>query len=265
MSVMKSFSLEGKNALITGGNGGIGFAIARAYSEAGARVAFVCSRESSLEQGLKNYKEAGIDVKGYICDITDEARVSELVASVERDLGCIDILVNNAGVIKRTPTHEMSVEDFRRVIDVDLTAQFIVTKAVITGMMARRSGKIINIGSIMSEVGREGVAAYNAAKGGLKIFTRSLASEYAGYGINVNAIGPGFTETDMTIPLRTALADGSKHPFSAYVEKRTPAGRWGTTTDMEGPALFLASSASDYVNGHMLYVDGGLVSSIGKM
>ncbi|MCL2617947.1 MAG: SDR family oxidoreductase [Defluviitaleaceae bacterium] len=265
MSILQTFSLEGKTALITGGNSGIGFGIGRAFGQAGARVAFVCSKQASLERGYENYERAGVDAKGWLCDVSDEDRVAEVVAEVERELGPVGILVNNAGIVKRMPSLEMSAADFRHIVDINLSGQFIVTKAVIPSMQKLGGGKVINIGSIMSEIGRANVAAYNAAKGGVKILTSSLADEYGEYNIQVNAIGPGFIITDMTKALRTPQPDGTPHPMKAFVEKRTPAARWGTPADIAGPALFLASSASNYVNGHMLYVDGGLVATFGKI
>lgn len=259
MTYPNAFSLEGKVALVTGASYGIGFALASALAEAGATIAFNDINAEFLEKGLAAYKAAGIDARGYIADVTDEAAVQKLVADIERDLGTIDILVNNAGIIKRIPMHEMDVKDFRQVIDIDLTAPFIVAKAVIPGMMKKGSGKIINICSMMSELGRETVSAYAAAKGGLKMLTRNIASEYGAFNIQCNGIGPGYVETPQTAPLR---APG--HPFDAFIRAKTPAGRWGTTDDLKGPAVFLASSASDFVNGHILYVDGGILAYIGK-
>ena len=259
MSFPQAFSLEGKVALVTGASYGIGFALASALAEAGARIAFNDINVDFLEKGREAYKAAGIAARGYVCDVTDEPAVRRLVADIEADVGPIDILVNNAGIIKRIPMHEMAVEDFREVIDIDLTAPFIVAKAVIPGMMARGHGKIINICSMMSELGRETVSAYAAAKGGLKMLTRNIASEYGAYNIQCNGIGPGYIETPQTAPLRQP-----GHPFNSFILAKTPANRWGTTDDLKGPAVFLASSASDFVNGHVLYVDGGILASIGK-
>lgn len=261
---MINFSLEGKVALVTGGAYGIGFAITQALAEAGARVAFNCRSEQNLAKALADYKEKGIDAKGYIADVTDEKQVQQLVANVERDLGTIDILVNNAGIIKRIPMLEMSVEDFRQVVDTDLNAPFIVAKAVIPGMKKKGHGKIINICSMMSELGRETVSAYAAAKGGLKMLTRNICSEFGGYNIQCNGIGPGYIATPQTAPLRELQPDGSRHPFDQFILSKTPAGRWGTPEDLMGPAVFLASNASDFVNGHILYVDGGILAYIGK-
>ena len=261
---MINFSLEGKVALVTGGAYGIGFAITQALAEAGARVAFNCRSEQNLAKALADYKEKGIDAKGYIADVTDEKQVQQLVANVERDLGTIDILVNNAGIIKRIPMLAMRVEDFRQVVDTDLNAPFIVAKAVIPGMKKKGHGKIINICSMMSELGRETVSAYAAAKGGLKMLTRNICSEFGGCNIQCNGIGPGYIATPQTAPLRELQPDGSRHPFDQFILSKTPAGRWGTPEDLMGPAVFLASNASDFVNGHILYVDGGILAYIGK-
>ena len=261
---MINFSLEGKVALVTGGAYGIGFAITQALAEAGARVAFNCRSEQNLDKALADYKEKGIDAKGYIADVTDEKQVQQLVANVERDLGTIDILVNNAGIIKRIPMLEMSVDDFRQVVDTDLNAPFIVAKAVIPGMKKKGHGKIINICSMMSELGRETVSAYAAAKGGLKMLTRNICSEFGGCNIQCNGIGPGYIATPQTAPLRELQPNGSRHPFDQFILSKTPAGRWGTPEDLMGPAVFLASNASDFVNGHILYVDGGILAYIGK-
>lgn len=258
------FSLEGKVALVTGAAYGIGLAIAKALAKAGAKIVFNCSRQETVDRGLAAYKELGIDAKGYLCDVTDEASVKAMVADIEATVGTIDILVNNAGIIKRIPMEEMAAEDFRRVIDIDLVGPFICAKAVIPGMIKKGAGKIINICSMMSELGRETVSAYAAAKGGLKMLTRNIASEYGEYNIQCNGIGPGYIATEQTAPLRERQADGSRHPFDSFIIAKTPAARWGNPEDLEGPAVFLASKASDFVNGHVLYVDGGILAYIGK-
>lgn len=260
----KNFSLEGKVALITGAAYGIGFAIAEAFANAGAKIAFNCRGLAHMEQAKKDYAAKGIDAKGYICDCTKEDDVKKMVADIEKDLGTIDILVNNAGIIKRIPMDEMSVEDFRQVVDIDLNAPFIVSKAVIPGMKKKGHGKIINICSMMSELGRETVSAYAAAKGGLKMLTRNICSEFGQYNIQCNGIGPGYIATPQTAPLRERQPDGSRHPFDKFIVSKTPAARWGTPEDLMGPAVFLASDASDFVNGHILYVDGGILAYIGK-
>lgn len=262
--MLEQFSLNGKTALVTGASYGIGFAIASALAKAGAKITFNATSRESVDKALAAYKEAGIEVKGYVCDVTDEAAVNAMVAQIEKEVGIIDILVNNAGIIKRIPMHDMSVEDFRRVIDVDLTGPFIVSKAVIPNMIKKGHGKIINICSMMSELGRETVSAYAAAKGGLKMLTRNICSEYGEHNIQCNAIGPGYIATPQTAPLREKQADGSRHPFDSFIISKTPAARWGTPEDLEGPAVFLASDASNFVNGHILYVDGGILAYIGK-
>ena len=258
------FSLEGKVALVTGASYGIGFALATAFARAGAKIAFNDIKQELVDKGLAAYKEEGIDAKGCVCDVTNEEQVNELVAKIEKELGSVDILVNNAGIIKRIPMVDMSAAEFRQVIDVDLNAPFIVSKAVIPGMIKKGAGKIINICSMMSELGRETVSAYAAAKGGLKMLTRNIASEYGEYNIQCNGIGPGYIATPQTAPLRERQADGSRHPFDSFIIAKTPAARWGTPEDLMGPALFLASKASDFVNGHVLYVDGGILAYIGK-
>lgn len=264
MNILDSFSLQGKIALVTGGSYGIGFAIAEAYAQAGAQIAFCDINQELVDKGLAAYEAAGVHAHGYVCDVTKEDMVAEMVAKIEKEIGVIDILVNNAGIIKRIPMCEMSAEDFRQVIDVDLTAPFIVAKAVIPSMIKKGGGKIINICSMMSELGRETVSAYAAAKGGLKMLTRNICSEYGKYNIQCNGIGPGYIATPQTAPLRETQPDGSRHPFDQFIIAKTPAERWGTTADLTGPAVFLASSASDFVNGHVLYVDGGILAYIGK-
>ncbi len=258
------FSLEGKVALVTGAAYGIGFAIAQCYAMAGAKIAFNCRSREHMEKALEAYREKGVAAKGYLCDVTDESQVREMVEDIRKSMGAVDILVNNAGIIKRIPMTEMTVEDFRQVIDIDLNAAFIVSKAVLPDMIERKSGKIINVCSMMSELGRETVSAYAAAKGGLKMLTRNIASEYGGYNIQCNGIGPGYIATPQTAPLREPQADGSRHPFDSFIISKTPAARWGTPEDLMGPALFLASAASDFVNGQILYVDGGILAYIGK-
>ncbi len=262
--ILNQFSLEGKVALVTGAAYGIGLAIAQAFAEAGAKIVFNCSRQETIDRGLAAYKELGIDAKGYLCDVTNEEDVKAMVADIEKTIGTIDILVNNAGIIKRIPMEEMSAEDFRRVVDVDLIGPFICAKAVIPGMIKKGHGKIINICSMMSELGRETVSAYAAAKGGLKMLTRNICSEYGEYNIQCNGIGPGYIATEQTAPLRERQADGSRHPFDKFIISKTPAARWGTPEDLMGPAVFLASEASNFVNGHVLYVDGGILAYIGK-
>ena len=261
---MNDFRLDGKVALVTGASYGIGFAIATAFSAAGATIVFNDIKQELVDKGLAAYKEAGIEAHGYVCDVTDEAQVQNLVATVEKEVGVIDILVNNAGIIKRIPMCDMSADEFRQVIDVDLNAPFIVSKAVIPSMIKKGGGKIINICSMMSELGRETVSAYAAAKGGLKMLTRNIASEYGEFNIQCNGIGPGYIATPQTAPLREIQPDGSRHPFDQFIIAKTPAARWGTAEDLQGTAVFLASDASNFVNGHVVYVDGGILAYIGK-
>jgi gluconate 5-dehydrogenase len=262
--MFNQFSLQGKVALITGASYGIGFAIATALAEAGATIVFNDIKFDLVEKGLKEYAQKGITAHGYVFDVTDEEEVGKNIATIEQEIGTVDILVNNAGIIKRIPMHDMTAAEFRQVIDIDLNGPFIMSKAVIPSMIKKGAGKIINICSMMSELGRETVSAYAAAKGGLKMLTRNIASEYGGYNIQCNGIGPGYIATPQTAPLREKQADGSPHPFDSFIIAKTPAARWGTTDDLKGPAVFLASEASNFVNGHVLYVDGGILAYIGK-
>ncbi|MFA5650354.1 MAG: gluconate 5-dehydrogenase [Proteiniphilum sp.] len=261
---MDCFNLNGKVALVTGAAHGIGFSMAAALAEAGARVAFNSSNEASMQRGLEAYRELGFEARGFVRDVRDEKGVKEMAATIEKEMGAIDILVNNAGIIKRVPAVDMAVEEYKEVIDVDLVAPFILSKAVAPSMIRRGGGKIINICSMMSELGRETVAAYAAAKGGLKMLTRTLASEWGGHNIQVNGLGPGYIATPQTAPLREKQADGTPHPFDTFIISKTPAARWGAPEDLKGPIVFLASAASDFVNGHILYVDGGILAYIGK-
>jgi gluconate 5-dehydrogenase len=261
---LNSFSLKGKVALITGASYGIGFGIAKAYAACGATIVFNDINQELVDKGMKAYEEAGIKAHGYVCDVTNEEAVNAFVAQVEKEVGVIDILVNNAGIIKRIPMIEMSAADFRKVIDIDLNGPFIVSKAVIPGMIKKGHGKIINICSMMSELGRETVSAYAAAKGGLKMLTKNICSEYGEFNIQCNGIGPGYIATPQTAPLREIQPDGTRHPFDQFICAKTPANRWGTPEDLAGPAVFLASDASNFVNGHILYVDGGILAYIGK-
>ncbi len=261
---MVDFSLKGKVALITGASYGIGFAIAKGMAGAGATIVFNDIKQELVDKGIAAYKEAGIEAHGYVCDVTNEEAVGEFVKKVTEEVGHINILVNNAGIIMRIPMLDMTAAQFRKVIDIDLNGPFIMAKAVIPDMIEQGGGKIINICSMMSELGRETVSAYAAAKGGLKMLTRNIASEYGKYNIQCNGIGPGYIATPQTAPLRELQPDGSRHPFDQFIIAKTPAERWGEAEDLAGPAVFLASPASDFVNGHILYVDGGILAYIGK-
>ena len=261
---MSNFSLQGKVALITGASYGIGFAIAKAMAGAGATIVFNDIKQELVDKGLAAYDEVGIKAHGYICDVTNEDAVAEMVAKITAEVGHINILVNNAGIIMRIPMCDMTADQFRKVVDIDLNGPFIMSKAVIPDMIKQGGGKIINICSMMSELGRETVSAYAAAKGGLKMLTKNIASEYGQYNIQCNGIGPGYIATPQTAPLREPQPDGSRHPFDQFILAKTPANRWGEAEDLGGPAVFLASPASDFVNGHILYVDGGILAYIGR-
>ncbi|MCD8315028.1 MAG: gluconate 5-dehydrogenase [Firmicutes bacterium] len=258
------FSLDGRVALVTGACYGIGFAVAKALADAGAKIAFNSRHEDAVARATEDYAAAGIDAFGVVADVTDEDDANRLAGAVADKLGEIDILVNNAGIIKRIPMHEMSADEFREVVDIDLVGPFIMSKAVLPSMMRRGGGKIINICSMMSEFGRETVSAYASAKGGLKMLTHNIASEYGEYNIQCNGIGPGYIATPQTAPLRERQPNGERHPFDSFIVSKTPAGRWGTPDDLMGAAIFLASPASDFVNGQILYVDGGISAYIGK-
>ncbi|RNI21957.1 gluconate 5-dehydrogenase [Rufibacter latericius] len=253
------FDLTGKVALVTGATHGLGMAMATALGKAGATPVVNGNTPQKMERALEQYQQEGLDVKGYLFDVTDETAAKENIARIEQEVGPIAILVNNAGMIQRTPALEMEVADFRKVLDVDLTGPFIMSKTVGKYMVERRAGKIINICSMMSELGRDTVSAYAAAKGGLKMLTKNLATEWAKYNVQVNGIGPGYFATDQTAPIRV---DG--HPFNEFIIHRTPAGRWGNPEDLAGATIFLASKASDFVNGQIVYVDGGILATIGK-
>ncbi|GAB7087788.1 gluconate 5-dehydrogenase [Marinifilum fragile] len=257
--ILDLFRLEGKVALVTGATHGIGMAIATALAEAGAKIVVNDISPDALERGKAAYAEKGIEMHGYIFDVTDEEAVKAGIAQIEDEIGPIGILVNNAGIIKRVPMQDMEVKDYRQVIDIDLVGPFIMGKYVGRRMIERREGKIINICSMMSELGRNDVCAYASAKGGLKMLTRNMATEWAKYGIQTNGIGPGYFATSQTAPIRV---DG--HPFNEFIINRTPAARWGDPEDLGGTAVFLASKASDFVNGHVVYVDGGILATIGK-
>lgn len=253
------FNLQGKTALITGATHGLGMAMAKALGSAGATLVINGNTPDKMSRALEDYRREKYNVHGYLFDVTQEEQVSEKVDQIEKEVGEIDILINNAGIIKRVPALEMKVEDFREVLNVDVTGPFIMSKQVAQYMVKRKRGKIINICSMMSELGRNTVSAYAAAKGGLKMLTRNLATEWAKYNIQVNGIGPGYFATEQTAPIRVA-----GHPFHEFIINRTPAGRWGNPEDLGGTAVFLASNASDFINGQIIYVDGGILATIGK-
>ena len=252
------FNLNGKVALVTGGTQGIGLAIAMLLGKAGASVCVNGRNIEKLAACREEFLKEELDVFTIKFDVSDEKDVDRGITSIEKKIGPVDILVNNAGIIKRVPIRDMDLDDFRMVVETDLVAPFIVSKRVAGKMIEKRSGKIINMCSMMSEYGRNTVSAYASAKGGLKLLTKNMTCEWAKYNIQVNGIGPGYIATDLTAPLRE-----KGHPFNDLVLTRTPAGRWGTPQDVANAALFLASKASDYVNGHILYVDGGILANFG--
>ncbi|MBO0324105.1 gluconate 5-dehydrogenase [Muricauda sp. CAU 1633] len=256
---MNLFDLKGKRALITGGTHGLGMAMAEGLATAGAELVITSTTPSKLESALAYYKDKGFKASGYIFDVTDEALAEKKVEEIVSTEGNIDILVNNAGIIKRELALSMPISDFRRVIDVDLVGPFIMSQLLANRMVKNGGGKIINICSMMSELGRNSVSAYAAAKGGLKMLTRNLATEWAKHNIQVNGIGPGYFATSQTAPIRV---DGN--PFNEFIIGRTPSGRWGNPEDLAGTVVFLASKASDFVNGQIVYVDGGILATIGK-
>lgn len=257
--MIQSFSLDGKVALVTGGTHGLGMAIATGLAKAGAKIVINDVFEDKLVKAVEEYKKNDIEVATYAFDVTKEEQVKASVAIIEEEFGSIDILVNNAGIINRTPALDMDVSAFRQVIDIDLVGPFIMSKYVGRGMVRRGAGKIINMCSMMSELGRNSVSAYASAKGGLKMLTRNLATEWAKYNVQVNGIGPGYFATTQTAPIRV-----EGHPFNEFIINRTPAGKWGDPSDLAGAAVFLSSQASNFINGQVIYVDGGILATIGK-
>jgi gluconate 5-dehydrogenase len=253
------FDLTGKRALVTGAVHGLGMAMAKALGHAGAELIVNNYSSDMLDEAKKEYESEGLKVYTYVFDVTNDKEVEKYIDIIENEVGPIDILINNAGIIKRVPMEDMESDDFRAVIDVNLTGPFIVSKYVGRKMIKRRAGKIININSMMSELGRNTVSAYAASKGGLKMLTKNMATEWAKYNIQTNGIGPGYFATSQTAPIRV---DG--HPFNEFIIHRTPAARWGDPEDLAGAAIFLASKASDFVNGQIIYVDGGILATIGK-
>ncbi len=254
------FDLSGKVALVTGATHGLGMAMATGLGEAGATVVVNGhSSDAKIAAAVDLYQARGITAHGYRFDVTDEASVEDAVARIEREVGPIDILVNNAGIIKRVPLLEMPLAEFEEVIRTDLTGVFVMTRPVVKSMIRRGGGKVINICSMMSELGRNSVGAYAAAKGGLKMLTRNMATEWARHNVQVNGIGPGYFATSQTEPIRV-----KGHPFNEFIIQRTPAGKWGDPDDLKGVAVFLSSRASDFLTGQVIYVDGGILATIGK-
>lgn len=255
----KLFDLTGQRALITGGTHGLGMAMAKGLAMAGAELIINGHSVARMEQAIAEYRSHGFKAYPALFNVTNDHEVKTSIDKIEKEIGTIDILVNNAGIIKRTPILEMETEDFREVINVDLVGPFIVSKHTGRYMVQRKAGKIINICSMMSELGRNTVTAYAAAKGGLKMLTKNMATEWAKHNIQVNGIGPGYFATEQTAPIRV-----NGHPFNDFIINRTPAARWGNPDDLMGTVVFLASHASDFVNGQIIYVDGGILATIGK-
>lgn len=250
------FDLTGKIALVTGSTRGLGLAIARGLGAAGARVILNGTKPAGLEAAMHALRAEGLDAGGRVFDVTDAEQVNAAVQDILGDDGRIDVLINNAGIQIRGPLEDFAPGDWRRIIEVNLTSAFLVARAAVKDMLARQAGKIINICSMQSELGRPGIAPYAASKGGLKMLTRAMAAEWGKHNIQVNGIGPGYFMTDMT----KSLAADKK--FDEWLRGRTPAGRWGRPEELVGPAIFLASAASSYVNGQILYVDGGMLASV---
>lgn len=252
------FDLTGKVALVTGGTHGIGMACGKALAKAGAKLCVNDIDDAKLESCKAEYAKDGVDVYTLNFNVCNEADVDRGVTQIEKEVGPVDILVNNAGIIKRIPILDMTVAEYEQVLDVDLVAPLIVAKRIAPGMIERRQGKIINMCSMMSVYGRQNVSAYAAAKGGLKLLTANMCCEWAKYNVQINGIGPGYIATAQTAPIRVG-----GHPFNDLVMTRTPANRWGEPEDVGNASLFLASKAADFVNGQVLYVDGGILANFG--
>ncbi|HYX08207.1 MAG TPA: gluconate 5-dehydrogenase [Bacteroidales bacterium] len=255
------FDLTGKTALITGATHGLGMAIAKALGHAGAQLIVTShSSREKLDKALEVYKNENLVAYGYMLDVNEENQVVEVLGKIEKEVGPVDILVNNAGIIKRIPLVDMEVNEWQEVLNTNLTGTFILSKHVVKSMLKRKApGKIINMCSMMSELGRDTVGAYAAAKGGLKMLTRNMATEWAKFNIQANGIGPGYFATDQTAPIRVG-----GNPMNEFIVNRTPAGKWGDPDELGGTAVFLASEASSFVNGQIIYVDGGILATIGK-
>lgn len=260
MNVLDLFRLNGKTALVTGGSQGIGLTIGLALGQAGATICYNDLAPERLEEAKKIFDDQGIKCFPLVFDVSKDDEVDKGIAEIENKFGAIDILVNNAGIIQRSPILETNNDDFRSVIEINLVSPFVVSKRVVPKMIAKGGGKIINICSMMSEQGRNTVASYAAAKGGLKMLTKNMCTEWAKHNIQVNGIGPGYIETAKT---QDFVKKG--HPFNNLIMTRTPAGRWGKAEDLVGAAILLASDAGNFINGHIIYVDGGILANFGYL
>lgn len=250
------FTLSGQRALVTGSSQGIGLALAVALGRAGAQVILNGRNASRLAEAVSALQDAGIDAHASVFDVQDEASIGAAISAIEGRLGQLDILVNNAGMQLRRSLELIESHEWRQVLDLNLTSAFLVSKAVVPGMIARKRGKIINTCSLMSDLGRATTGPYTASKGGLKMLTKAMCVDWARHNIQVNGIGPGYFRTEMT----QALVDDAE--FSGWLAKRTPAGRWGEVTELGGLAVFLASPAASFINGQIIFVDGGLSAAL---
>jgi len=259
-TIIDSFRLDGKTALVTGSTSGLGFNMAMALAQAGAQVCINGRDEERLKNAVQSFRSSGIHVFPVKFDVSNETDVAQAVSTIETNVGTVDILINNAGIIKRIPVLDMTVEDFKQVLDINLVSSLIVAKHVVPQMIAKGGGKIVNICSMMSFLGRNSVSAYAAAKGGLQMLTKNMCCEWAKHNIQVNGLAPGYIKTVLTSDFTQ-----QEHPFNRLVMMRTPAGRWGLPEDMMGTAVFLASEASNFINGQIICVDGGIMANFGYM
>ncbi|NJN25504.1 MAG: SDR family oxidoreductase [Cyclobacteriaceae bacterium] len=256
MKARELFDVEGKVALVTGSTGGLGSFFARGLAENGCKVVLNGQSQAKVDAQVREFNDLGFQVLGYAFDVTNTPQINDCVKNITNEIGQVDILVNNAGVNLRAPLEDFDDADWDKVIGINLTGAYKVSKAVVAGMIARRSGKIINIGSMQSELGRPTIAPYAASKGGIKMLTKGMAADWARYNIQINGIGPGYFKTDMTRALHEDPA------FDAWLCGRTPSNRWGDPEELIGALLFLSSAASSYVNGQMFYVDGGMLATV---
>jgi gluconate 5-dehydrogenase len=256
MKATDLFNVSGKIALITGSTGGLGNSFAKGLAENGATIILNGRNKEKLDEQVATFKASGYQVHGYVFDVTNSAQINKAVTQITNEVGAVDILINNAGINLRAPLEDFNDDDWDKIIGINLTGAYKVSKAVVKSMIGRRSGKIINIGSMQSELGRPTIAPYAASKGGIKMLTKGMAVDWAKHNIQVNCIGPGYFKTELTRPLY------ENPEFDAWLCGRTPSSRWGETDELIGALLFLASPASNYVNGQMLYVDGGLLASV---